>query len=1039
MVASDTHSHSFRATALVVAAASTSGIGAVALLGWMLDMSSLAAWKAGTVPMAPVTAVLSILFGMALWLGTRPSSESARRNPASVLASAGILTTLMLLGLRLSKVSPSAERLGLRLSGPDGLDPTTGFISPITAAGFLLAFATLLFALSSSQRFKIPSWGTLVAAGLIANAGFVLMLISLFGPPLLSSAGILPVALNSGLVLLLMGLALIIAGGHPLDEALGSPEASRRGGAVYTSIFAAAAVLAIVGAYAYYRAEEQALHGQAEHELDAISQLKVSQLQEWRRERLAAASLIDHNPLVSSLARRLVSQPGDVATRHQFELWWQRNQAQLQSDAFVLTDVRGDTVLSAPSGVAPPSALLSAGLRAGEVGVVDFYLDRRDQRVYLATLVPIREAAPADGIIGVLMIRLDPQRFLYPFMARSLGRSTTAETLLVRRDGEFVQFLSPLKFDAGAPLSKRISLDEGRVLAVKAVLGQTGLLEGLDYRGAPVLGVARAVAGSPWFLVARKDIAEFRGELWRRFWMVTTFATIAVLAVAAGLGLVWRDQSARFYRSRANLANELRESEDRYRRYIESATDTVFELTPAGLITFVSPNWADMMGEPGTEAIGKSLAQYVHPDDVHRCRVYLAQCLAANCSGEGLEYRTLHRDGTVHWHAVRGAALRDREGRVIGGMGIARDITERVDVERKAAQIKERLELATRAADIGIWDWEIDTGAIIWDARMFQLYGWPSNSSRVDYAGWMASVHPGDRERVDADVRRALPGLSAYVSEFRAVWPDGTVRRIAAVGHVTLDERGRPVRMLGVNYDVTERWAADSRLRSLVLEKEALLREVHHRVKNNLQVITSLLRLEADRASQPHTRQVLRDMQGRIFAMASLHESLYRANQFDRVELADYIRRVCTQLFHSAVTRPGAVELSFDLVPVDIQIHQAIACGLLVNELVSNSLKHGFPDGRSGTIRVELQSADDGTRLELSVRDTGVGLPPDFSKRRAASLGLQLVADLARQLHGVLEIGPAPGAAFRLGFSPEPGPSRGAKVNDDGQNPNPDC
>lgn len=857
--------------------------------------------------MAPATAVLSMLVGAALWFSARGEGGRRSLKLATALASAGIAASSLFLLLRVSGTYWPAELLGLRLSGPAALDPTAGFVSPITAAGFLLVNATLLLAAPGRRR-NVDSWVRHAVGGAVAVAGFVLLLVGLFGPPLLSSAGIVPVAVNTSVVLLIMGLGLLVVVVGPAVEPCANPATIWRGRAVYTSIFAAAAVLAVAAGYAFYRTEEREIRGETEHELDMISQLKVSQLREWRQERLADAGLIYSNPLVSGLARRLINQPDDGPVRREFEAWWRDNQAHLHSDAFALTDAHGLAVFSMPSVAMSPPEVVAAARRTGEVSLLDFYLDERDQRASLATIVPIKDAGPAGRLIGVLMIRLEPQRFLYPFIAQSVGRSTTAETLLVRRDGDSVQFLSPLMFDPVSPLRKRISLDEGRLLAVKAVLGQTGLVEGLDYRGEPVISVVRAIPESPWFLIARKDTAEFRAALWRRFWLVATFATVVLFATAAGLGLVWRDQRARFYRSQANLANDLRQNEERYRRSIESAADAT-------------------------------------------------------------------------------------------------------------AAVKERLELATGAASIGIWDWDVATKGIIWDSRMFELYGLPSDSIDVDYERWMACVHPDDRERVDGDVRRALSGLTSYVSEFRVVWPDGTRRRIAAVGHVTTDDHGRAARMLGVNYDVTARWVANNQLRSLVFEKEALLREVHHRVKNNLQVIMSLLRLEAERAGQPTTIQVLREMQGRIFAMASLHESLYRSDQLDRVDLSDYIRRVCTQLFQSASIAPSAVRLLFDLEPVYLELHQAIPCGLLVNELVSNSLKHGFPDGRTGEIRVELHAADDGT-LQLAVSDSGVGLPADFDSRRNGSLGLQLVADLARQLNGVLEVDAGPGAAFSLAFIP---------------------
>jgi two-component sensor histidine kinase len=151
--------------------------------------------------------------------------------------------------------------------------------------------------------------------------------------------------------------------------------------------------------------------------------------------------------------------------------------------------------------------------------------------------------------------------------------------------------------------------------------------------------------------------------------------------------------------------------------------------------------------------------------------------------------------------------------------------------------------------------------------------------------------------------------------------------------------------------------------------------------------------------------------------MALLHETLYRTGIFASVNLGDYLRNVTTQLFRAQRPSSGSLSLRLDLVAAQVGIDQAIPCGLIVNELVSNSLKHAFAPGGDGEVAVELhQDAD--RRLHLRVSDTGVGLAPDFETTRSASLGLQLVSDLARQLRGVLLIGGGPHASFELTFSP---------------------
>ena len=224
----------------------------------------------------------------------------------------------------------------------------------------------------------------------------------------------------------------------------------------------------------------------------------------------------------------------------------------------------------------------------------------------------------------------------------------------------------------------------------------------------------------------------------------------------------------------------------------------------------------------------------------------------------------------------------------------------------------------------------------------------------------------------------------------------------------------------GLQRAIAAHLSTEKSLQQSLREQEALLKEVHHRVKNNLQVITSLLRLESARHAEPGTKSVLREMQGRIHSMALLHETLYRTGNFAAVNLADYLRQLATHHFHAQNSAPERVRLALDLSPTMVGLDEAIPCGLIVNELLTNALKHGFADGRSGVVQLTVGSAPD-DRVRLQVADDGIGLPADFESSRQKSLGLQLVNDLTRQLRGSLEIDSVPsGVTFRLLFSPKP-------------------
>lgn len=200
-------------------------------------------------------------------------------------------------------------------------------------------------------------------------------------------------------------------------------------------------------------------------------------------------------------------------------------------------------------------------------------------------------------------------------------------------------------------------------------------------------------------------------------------------------------------------------------------------------------------------------------------------------------------------------------------------------------------------------------------------------------------------------------------------------------------------------------------MESRVREREALLKEIHHRVKNNLQVISSLLEMQARRLNDPHSRAQLHEAYNRVASIASIHEMLYRTSSLSKIEMSAYARELATRLvsLHGAERRIE-VDVSGDKVTLDLE--RAVACGLLLNELISNVCKHAFPDGRSGVMAICFQQ--DGEEIRLKIADTGVGLPPQTDIRDSSSLGLQLVCTLVEQLAGSVHLRGGPGTAIEV-------------------------
>lgn len=217
--------------------------------------------------------------------------------------------------------------------------------------------------------------------------------------------------------------------------------------------------------------------------------------------------------------------------------------------------------------------------------------------------------------------------------------------------------------------------------------------------------------------------------------------------------------------------------------------------------------------------------------------------------------------------------------------------------------------------------------------------------------------------------------------------------------------------------DITERKRAQQRIEKALEEKTVLLNELHHRVKNNLQMISSLLNLQANNSNDPHLQEALRESQNRIKAMGLTHQLLYEHKDFSRIDLGEYLNRLAQLVLSAYRSQVRRIALQLALPPERcyVGLDKAIPCGLAVNELVTNSFKHAFPDERQGTITVALAVAGKDA-IVLTIGDDGVGLPQGFDINAVKSLGLQLVPLLAEQLHGELAIESGRGSRFSLRF-----------------------
>ena len=258
---------------------------------------------------------------------------------------------------------------------------------------------------------------------------------------------------------------------------------------------------------------------------------------------------------------------------------------------------------------------------------------------------------------------------------------------------------------------------------------------------------------------------------------------------------------------------------------------------------------------------------------------------------------------------------------------------------------------------------------------------------------------------------------------------DGTPVPVAFSGATIRDEHGRVQGLVCVAHDISERQEVERTLRSFLREKDLLLGEIHHRVKNNLQVVSSLLELQSSGIIDPSARNVFKESQNRIGSMALIHEQLHQTNDLAHIDVGTYIEKLTYHLLQSYSVYSDRIALHLDLDDISLEIDQAVTCGLIVNELVTNALKHAFPAGHRGRadVRIAFKKIADGYRLHVS--DNGRGFRSDAASCTRQGLGLSLVGTLVQQLHGAIDMRTLEGTEFKIHFSPAKAPRRQAQYD----------
>ncbi len=446
----------------------------------------------------------------------------------------------------------------------------------------------------------------------------------------------------------------------------------------------------------------------------------------------------------------------------------------------------------------------------------------------------------------------------------------------------------------------------------------------------------------------------------------------------------------------------LAESEANYRDLFDSSTDGIFVLDTDGNFIDANRTAYERLGYTREEFLALNISNLDHPSFADKVPDRFRQVRERGAAV--FESAHVRKDGSIMPVEVNSRFWEYKGRQVL--FSVIRDITER----KKAESSLRLLEKAIEALPIGITVCDVE-GKIMY-----------INPSEASIHGYKVE------ELLNRDARTLAPSELWKRMSFEEMYTTGEMKResvnvrkdgkvfpVQLISVAVKDPDGKPIGIITTCEDISVRKRAEEQIRSALKEKDILLKEIHHRVKNNLQVVSSMLRLQSDYVKDEGARMLFGDSQRRVETMSLVHDKLYRSDDLARIDFRGYVNDLAANLALINAYRADQIEVKIQVEEMMLNVNNAIPCGLIINELVSNAFKHAFTDGKKGKVIVSMRRQNE-KRIVLEVSDDGVGFPESVDFGNTASLGLQLVNSLVAQLGGIVALERGAGTTFRIEF-----------------------